>query len=163
MWMAFFNMVIPAAAYYQFYYSVKDSVSENRNALMYVMNMHLGLWAPVLLFSILPGAIPAFYLQYISSNFNPMAYIFGAAALANMYYRDKDSTSKWLFWGYFFWAQFARYEEKMRGTFAMYYLNPKIDTLDAQLHPSIQYTLGWRDHRYRYYHYFPQNTPVFDV
>ena len=93
--------------------------------------MHLSIWAPLILLSVLPGAIPAFYLQYISSNFNPAAYLTGAAILANLWYREKNYTNLGLFWAYFFMAQFFRYEEKMRGTFAMYYLNPRSKTLDA--------------------------------
>ena len=62
LWMAFFNVALPAAAYYQFYYSVKDTVTSDRNALMYIMNLHAALWVPVILLSVLPGAIPAFYL-----------------------------------------------------------------------------------------------------
>ena len=83
--------------------------------------------------------------------------------LATLWYNEKTSTSKWIFWGYFCFAQFFRYEEKMRGTFAMYYLNPRLMTLDPQLHPSIQYVLGWRDHRYRYYYYYPETAPAFEV
>ena len=87
----------------------------------------------------------------------------GGVIFARYYYQEESDVGKWAFWVYTLIAIFFRYEEKMRGTFAMYYLNPRLKTLDAQLHPSFQYTLGWRNHRYRYYHYFPEATPAFDL
>ena len=45
----------------------------------------------------------------------------------------------------------------------MYYLDPEDMTLDAELHPSISYLFGWREHRYRYYYYYPQYTPDFSL
>ncbi len=53
--------------------------------------------------------------------------------------------------------------EQGSGTFAMYYLDPYAMTMDAELHPSIAYLLGWREHRYRYYHYYPEYTPDFSL
>ena len=35
--------------------------------------------------------------------------------------------------------------------------------LDAEMHPSIEYLLGWREHRYRYYYYYPEFTPDFSL
>ena len=87
----------------------------------------------------------------------------GGVIFARYYYQEESDVGKWAFWVYTLIAIFFRYEEKMRGTFAMYYLNPRLKTLDAQLHPSFQYTLGWRNHRYRYYYYFPEATPAFDL
>ena len=49
-----------------------------------------------------------------------------------------------------------------RGSFAVYYLNPRSRTLDAKLYPSIQYLLGLRQHRYRYYSQNPEYAPIFD-
>ena len=36
-------------------------------------------------------------------------------------------------------------------------------TLDAELYPSISYFFGWREHRYRYYYYYPEYTPDFSL
>ena len=131
LWMAFLNVALPSAAYYALAYNSTTASDNLVTALEQLAGMHVSIWAPLFLLAVLPGALPAFYLQYISSNFNPAAYLAGAAILANLWYQEEDSTSKWLFWAYFFFAQFARYEEKMRGTFAMYYLNPRLKTLDA--------------------------------
>ena len=32
-------------------------------------------------------------------------------------------------------------------------------TLDTNLWPSVFYLLGWKDHRYRYYYHYPEQTP----
>ena len=163
LWIALLNVALPSAAYYAFAYESTTASQKRITAFTAVATMHVSLWGPLILLSVLPGAIPAFYLQHISSNFNPTVYLIGAAVFANLYYQDGESLGKWAFWAYSLIALFFRYEEKMRGTFAMYYLNPRSKTLDPQLHPSFQYGLGWREHRYRYYHYFPEATPAFDL
>ena len=53
--------------------------------------------------------------------------------------------------------------EQGSGTFAQYYLDPLNMKLDAEMHPSITYLLGWREHRYRYYYYYPEFTPDFSL
>ena len=163
LWVAFANICLPSIAYY-YNSAISTTASQLRiDAVTNLMYIHLAVWTPLLLLAMLPGAVPAFYLEHISSNANPTAYIAGGFILSNMYYREQNNSAILMFWAYFGYAQYVRYVEKMRSTFAMYYLNPKLDTLDSNLHPSIQYFLGWREHRYRYYHYFPETTPNFDL
>mmetsp|Transcript_27259 Transcript_27259/g.36436 ORF Transcript_27259/g.36436 Transcript_27259/m.36436 type:complete len:133 (+) Transcript_27259:473-871(+) len=69
----------------------------------------------------------------------------------------------WLFTIYFFWFQLLDSAEQGSGTFAQYYLDPENMKLDAEMHPSIAYLLGWREHRYRYYYYYPEYTPDFSL
>ena len=104
LWVAFFNVALPSAAYYQMGYNDTTATTARKTALEYLAAMHVGIWAPLLVLAILPGMIPAAYLQYISSNANPMAYLAGAAILANLWYNEKDTTSKWMFWIYFAFA-----------------------------------------------------------
>ena len=128
LWIALFNVALPSAAYYYFAYdstTAAGASAKRITAFEAVATMHVSLWGPLMLLSVLPGAIPAFYLQHISSNFNPTVYILGAMIFANLYYQEGSSVGKWAFWVYSITALFFRYEEKMRGTFAMYYLNPR--------------------------------------
>ena len=163
LWIAFFNVSIPAAFYYFLGYSATNASTERKMALEYLSYMHAGVWGPLILLAIAPGAIPAAYIEFISSNLNPVAYVTSLFILGELWYAEKSATAKWLFWSYLAYFEFMHFQETKRGTFAMYYLNPRLMHLDAKLYPSLNYALGWREHRFRYYYYFPDTAPAFDV
>ena len=105
----------------------------------------------------------AFWIEHIASNFYQLAYLYTLFELLQLCVMQEGSLN-WLgFWLYFFYFQIMDSIEQGSGTFAMYYLDPEYETLDAEMHPSITYFLGWREHRYRYYVYYPEYTPDFSL
>ena len=80
--------------------------------------------------------------------------------LLEMSLYEGGAGNRWLLLMGSFMAFFTHFVSKKRGTFSMYYLDATYRTLDATLYPSIHYLFGWRRHRYRYYYYFPEATPI---
>ena len=170
LWFAVINAAWPAATYY--WLNSSNSASTDSGMIKklatfkQVAEVHAAVWAPLLLIGFFTSfgvlkPFAAFWLEHISSNANPLTYLWGFFMFSELALTTQDN------WGWWYWYLITgvlfHFVEKRRGTFAMYWLNPKLDTLDAKLHPSIMYALGWRQHRYRYYHYYPEFAPNFDV
>ena len=107
--------------------------------------------------------LTAGYIEHFISNLNPLAGFFGVYLLQDLVFNEDNKGDKWLFWLMLLTGVGLNWLVKLRATFAMYWLSPKAMTLDSQLYPSVTYLLQWREHRYRYYYYFPEFTPAFDA
>ena len=151
LWFAFINVAWPALTYY--WMNSGNSTSTDTGMIKKLATMkqiaevHAAVWAPLLLIAFFTSfgvlkPFAAFYLEHISSNANPLTYLYGFFMFSELALTTQDNWSWWYL--YLITGLFFHFVEKRRGTFAMYWLNPKLDTLDSKLHPSIMYLLGWR-------------------
>ena len=129
------------------------------DTLKLVSIIHAALWGPLVLLALFTefGALKtltALYIEHIEANANGIVYLYCVWILTDLAFTYGGSTNWLITVGYAFYAWWFNSDETSYGTFAMYYLNPEDDRLDASLYPSLAYLVGWRDHRYRYYHYF---------
>ena len=161
---AVYNMALPGALYA----TEKYALSMSGRYPLQLLQMTAGLWAPLLVLGLfteigMSGGVAGFYIEHILSNFAPILYLGGIALFVNGIL-DNNAAYDWLITiVYAVSAYVLDYFLSFRGTFAMYWLNPRAMTLDAQLFPSLMYMLGLRTHRYRYYYHYPEYAPDFDI
>ena len=161
------NVAFPAA-FWQFYANVSDYATrwplrvEAIKNITYTFAAVFGPYSAIGLLSVFPIFRPgiALIVEHISSNANPVAILYALYLLTEMSLYEGGAGNRWILLMGCFMAFFTNFVLKKRGTFSMYYLNARYKTLDATLYPSLHYLFGWREHRYRYYYYFPEATPI---
>ena len=166
--LAWWNAVLPALTWLMFRYWLDDS-TRRTDMLFKIMIAHASVWSPLILIALVVNTFDtlkgfaAFWLEHFCSNFYQATYTVSFLSLLYLAVMEGNTYNWLLMWSYFFYFYFMDSAEQGSGTFAMYYLDPEAMTLDANFHPSFAYFMGWREHRYRYYYYYPQYTPDFSL
>ena len=103
-WLAFFNTALPSGFYLamsQWYSDSIVSVTENRRNVALI---HASVWGPLFLLGLLSlghdqgvQSASGSYIEHVSSNWNPLAYLASAWLLAESAMYSGTKADKWTF------------------------------------------------------------------